>query len=75
LVIIETGHIDASFKHEDRPEFLYGKGNTVLAQLHSLATLHLGRESPEPTQYETGWTPAPVWVLGKRKTFLAPAED
>jgi len=34
----------------------------VSGQLHAFAPLCLEKDPPEPTQWETGWAPNPVWT-------------
>jgi hypothetical protein len=39
----------------------------VSGQLHDLAALPPGKESPVPIAYEAAWTPEPVWTLCRRE--------
>jgi hypothetical protein len=42
-------------------------------QLHSPATLSLGKEPPVPIVEETEWTPEPVWIQGQREKIPLPS--
>jgi len=40
--------------------------NMMNGQLHTLATIFLGKELLVLFEYEAGWSPGPVWTLEKR---------
>jgi hypothetical protein len=43
----------------------------VSGQLHALAALPPGKESPEPFDQEAGWFPEPVWTFWRTESSLA----
>jgi hypothetical protein len=42
----------------------------VNGHLHSTATVPQAKPLPVPIKYEAGWTPEPVWMLGKEKNLV-----
>lgn len=44
----------------------------VSGQFHTLTTLHPGKESQTPTEYEVGWVSELFWVFWRRGKSLVP---
>jgi len=47
----------------------------VSGQLHTLATLPLGKWPLTPTVQEIGWAPEPVWTQMEREKILPSARN
>jgi hypothetical protein len=62
-------------KNEKKVKLTYGKGNLSLRSF-TLWPLYTWRENPQnPLNISLDGHQPPVWALGRRKSFLPPAED